>query len=107
MAVESRGATRSLRQGAFYRTSSLRAIFLPKSSHPVHPPIRTESGCGDPHRHLCALFHRRSQEYLIERGFNRYRGKLLGLTPIYLSSTTRIKGLIRLLSIGLRVLCLM
>jgi len=47
------------------------------------------------------------EEYLIERGFNRYRGKLLGLTPIYLSSTTRIKGLIRLLSIGLRVLCLM
>ncbi len=46
------------------------------------------------------------EEYLIERGFNRYRGKLLGLTPLYLCSTTRIKGLIRLLAIGLRVLCL-
>ena len=46
------------------------------------------------------------EEYLIERGFNRLRGKILGLTPLYLSSTTRIKGLIRLLSIGLRVLCL-
>jgi transposase len=46
------------------------------------------------------------EEYLIERGFNRYRGKVLGLTPLYLNSTTRIKGLIRLLSIGLRVLCL-
>jgi transposase len=45
-------------------------------------------------------------EYLIERGFNRLRGKRLGLTPLYLSSTTRIKGLIRLLGIGLRVLCL-
>ena len=46
------------------------------------------------------------EEYLIEHGFNRYRGKLLGLTPLYLCSTTRIKGLIRLLAIGLRVLCL-
>ncbi len=46
------------------------------------------------------------EEYLIERGFNRLRGKLLGLTPLYLCSTTRIKGLIRLLVIALRVLCL-
>jgi transposase len=46
------------------------------------------------------------EEYLVERGFNRFRGKILGLTPLYLSSTTRIKGLIRLLCIGLRVLCL-
>jgi transposase len=47
------------------------------------------------------------QEYLIEHGFARYKGKKLGLTPIYLSSETRVKGLIRLLSIGLRVLCLL
>jgi len=47
------------------------------------------------------------QEYLIEHGFARYKGKTLGLTPLYLSSTTRVKGLIRLLSIGLRVLCLL
>ena len=46
------------------------------------------------------------EEYLIERGFHRLRGKTWGLTPIYLSSSTRIKGLIRLLSIGLRALCL-
>ena len=46
------------------------------------------------------------EEYLVERGFNRLRGKLLGITPFFLSSTTRIKGLIRLLSLGLRVLCL-
>ena len=45
-------------------------------------------------------------EYIIERGFNRFRGKILGITPLFLSSTTRIKGLIRLLSIALRVLCL-
>jgi len=47
------------------------------------------------------------EEYIIERGFNRFRGKTLGITPLFLSSTTRIKGLIRLLSIALRVLCLL
>ena len=46
------------------------------------------------------------EEYIIERGFNRLRGKTLGITPLFLSSTTRIKGLVRLLSIALRVLCL-
>ena len=46
------------------------------------------------------------EEYLVERGFNRLRGKILGITPLFLSSTTRIKGLIRLLCIALRVLCL-
>ena len=45
-------------------------------------------------------------EYIIEHGFNRFRGKILGITPLFLNSTTRIKGLIRLLSIALRVLCL-
>ena len=46
------------------------------------------------------------EQYLIERSFNRLRGKPLGLTPIYLSSTTRIQGLVRLLTIALRLLCL-
>jgi transposase len=46
------------------------------------------------------------EQYVIERGFNRLRGKTLGITPLFLSSTTRIKGLIRLLGIALRVLCL-
>ena len=46
------------------------------------------------------------EEYLIERNFNRLRGKMLGMTPLYLDSTIRIKGLIRLLCIGLRVLCI-
>ena len=46
-------------------------------------------------------------EYLIERCFGRYKGKLLGLTPIYLSTDERVKGLIRLLSLGLRILCLL
>jgi len=47
------------------------------------------------------------EEYLIERGFGRYKGKVLGLTPLYLSDENRIKGLVRLLSIGLRILCLL
>ena len=46
------------------------------------------------------------EQYIIERGFNRLRGKTLGITPLFLSSTTRIKGLVRLLGIALRVLCL-
>jgi transposase len=46
------------------------------------------------------------EQYVIERGFNRLRGKTLGITPLFLSSTTRIKGLVRLLGIALRVLCL-
>lgn len=46
------------------------------------------------------------EEYLIERGFNWLRGKMLGMTPLFLSPTTRIKGLVRLLGIALRVLCL-
>jgi len=46
------------------------------------------------------------EQYVIERGFNRLRGKTLGITPLFLSSATRIKGLVRLLSIALRVLCL-
>ena len=51
------------------------------------------------------LAHR--EQYLSERGFARYKGKVLGLTPLYLNSENRIKGLIRLLSIGLRILCLL
>ena len=46
-------------------------------------------------------------EYLIEQGFGRYKGKALGLRPIYLASDKRVKGLIRLLSLGLRILCLL
>ncbi|MEO0769176.1 MAG: DUF4277 domain-containing protein, partial [Cyanobacteria bacterium J06649_4] len=46
-------------------------------------------------------------EYLIERCFGRYKGKALGLTPIFLAADQRVKGLIRLLSLGLRMLCLL
>ena len=43
-------------------------------------------------------------EYLTERGFARFKGFPLSLTPIYLQREDHITGLIRLLSIGLRVL---
>lgn len=63
--------------------------------------------CNDKELSLSEAVLAYRQEYLIEHGFTRYKGKTLGLTPLHLSSTTRIKGLIRLLSIGLRVLCLL
>ncbi|MDP2097489.1 MAG: hypothetical protein Q8S52_00080 [Methylobacter sp.] len=44
--------------------------------------------------------------YLFDPAFNRFRGKILGITPLFLSPTTRIKGLIHLLSIAFRALCL-
>nr|WP_238360854.1 IS1634 family transposase [Iningainema tapete] len=46
-------------------------------------------------------------EYLTERGFARIKGFPLSLTPIYLQREDHITGLIRLLSIGLRVLTLL
>jgi transposase len=46
-------------------------------------------------------------EYLVERGFSRLKGFPLSLTPIYLQREDHITGLIRLLSIGLRVLTLL
>ena len=50
--------------------------------------------------------NRLNEEQARARGFSRYRGKIPGLAPLFFSSAIRIKGLIRLLSIGLRVLCL-
>lgn len=46
-------------------------------------------------------------EYLVERNFGRLKGKPLSLTPMYLEDDLRATGLIRLLSIGLRVLTLL
>ncbi|WP_263420012.1 hypothetical protein [Tolypothrix sp. PCC 7601] len=46
-------------------------------------------------------------EYLMERGFARLKNFPLSLTPIYLQREDHITGLIRLLSIGLRVLNLL
>jgi transposase len=46
------------------------------------------------------------EEYLVERGFGRLKGKPLSVSPMYLQSDERATGLIRLLSIGLRILTL-
>ena len=46
------------------------------------------------------------QQYLEERGFGRLKGRALMLAPMYLSNDQRVVGLIRLLSLGLRVLTL-
>ncbi len=47
------------------------------------------------------------EEYLVERGFGRLKGKPLSLTPVYLDSDDRVTGLLRVLLIALRVLCLL
>jgi len=47
------------------------------------------------------------EEYLVERGFGRLKGKRLSLSPMYVQSDQRATGLVRLLSIGLRVLTLL
>lgn len=45
-------------------------------------------------------------EYLIEHDFARLKGKPLSLAPMYLRTDARITGLIRLLTLGLRILTL-
>ena len=44
------------------------------------------------------------EEYLVDRGFGRLKGKPLSLSPMYVKSDQRATGLVHLLSIGLRVL---
>jgi transposase len=46
-------------------------------------------------------------QYVIEHGFHRLKGKPLSLTPMYLRNDLHAKGLIRLLTIGLRALTLL
>lgn len=45
-------------------------------------------------------------EYLIERNFGRLKGRTLSLTPMYLADDNRATGLIRLLTVALRILTL-
>jgi transposase len=47
------------------------------------------------------------EEYRVERNFGRLKGKPLSLTPMSLQDDQRVIGLIRLFSIGLRVLTLL
>ncbi|GAC1432778.1 MAG: hypothetical protein NVSMB65_06480 [Chloroflexota bacterium] len=46
------------------------------------------------------------EEYLVERGFGRLKGRSLSLSPLYLERDDHVTGLIRLLSLALRVLTL-
>ena len=46
-------------------------------------------------------------QFVVERGFGRLKGKPLSLTPMYVQSDARATGLIRLLSLGLRLLALL
>ena len=46
-------------------------------------------------------------EYLVERGFGRLKGRSLSLAPTYLADDHRATGLIRWLTVGLRVLTLL
>jgi len=47
------------------------------------------------------------EEYLIEQGIGRLKGAPLSLRPFYLQRDDHAKGLVRLLLLGLRVLCLL
>lgn len=47
------------------------------------------------------------EEYLVERGFGRLKGKPLSLSPMYVQSDQRATGLIYLLSVALRILTLL
>lgn len=46
------------------------------------------------------------EQYQIERGFRRLKGRPLGLEPLYISNERRLEGLVELLTIALRLLCL-
>ncbi len=47
------------------------------------------------------------EEYLVERGFGRLKGKPLSLSPMYVQSDQRATGLIYLLSVALRILTIL
>jgi transposase len=55
---------------------------------------------------LAALVPAYHGQWVIERGFERLKGRPLSLTPVYLQREAHVLGLIRLLSLALRVLCL-
>ena len=45
-------------------------------------------------------------QHTIEQGFGRFKGRVLGLLPLFLKIDSHVVGLIHLLAIGLRLLCL-
>ena len=54
---------------------------------------------------ICLLAYR--NEYIIERNFSRLKGQPLSLKLTYLTQEDHTIGLIRLLSVALRVICLL
>jgi len=64
-------------------------------------------GTNHPEMTLATIVLAYRGQYIIERGFGRLKGKALSLTPLLLHTDDRVIGLIRLLSIGLRVLSLL
>jgi transposase len=66
-------------------------------------------GTNAPEAHLSLeqAVHAYRDQYRVERSFGRLKGKPLSLTPMYLDDDQRATGLIRLLSLGLRVLTLL
>lgn len=59
-----------------------------------------------PHLTLETVVRAYREQYLIERDFGRLKGRALAITPLFLQTETRVAGLIRLLSLALRVLIL-
>lgn len=47
------------------------------------------------------------EEYIIERAFGRLKGKSLSISPVYLERDDYATGMVRLLSLGLRVMTLL
>jgi len=46
------------------------------------------------------------EQWILERGFHRFKGKPLSLTPLFVQRDDQVKGLVHLLSLGLRILTL-
>jgi transposase len=45
-------------------------------------------------------------EWILERGFHRFKGKPLSVTPFFVQRDDQVTGLVHLLSLGLRILTL-
>lgn len=46
------------------------------------------------------------EQWILERGFHRFKGKPLSVTPLFVQRDDQVKGLVHLLSLGLRILTL-
>ena len=46
------------------------------------------------------------EQWVLERGFHLFKGKQLSVTPFFVQRDDQVKGLVHLLSLGLRILTL-